>query len=126
TRFGLPVDDAADARPVNCARAHRARLGRRVERARGEEFRLVVLRRPRGEQALGMCGHIPAFAPESVALLMENLSRWIDQDRAEGMVAAGACGPRDGEGAAQERLMRQMRGGHAADGCDELVQAGAV
>jgi hypothetical protein len=114
--LGLAVDDAADARPVDRAGAHRARLGRSVERAAREERNVVGARRARSEQPLGMGGAVAALARVSVALLHQELAVTVGERRAKRVVACGARAARDVEGAPQQRLVigarcRLHRGG---------------
>jgi len=86
TVLGQSEHDAADARPINRARAHRAGLGRCVERALRKNFRRKFFGRPRREQSLGMRGHV-AIRHESVLDFYQHLAVRTYQDGAERMVA---------------------------------------
>ena len=103
--LGLPIDDAPDAGPVDRAGAHRAGLGRSVERAAGEELEVIGAGGPRGEQPFGVGGAVAALAGKAVALLQQKVSLAVRQHGAERMVAALAGAARDVEGPAQQRLV---------------------
>jgi hypothetical protein len=109
--LALAINDAADPRPVDRARAHRAGFGRSIERAGSQEREVVGAGGARGEELLCVGGAVPALAGITVALLHEKLSLAVRQDRAERMVARFAGAPRDVECPAQQRLVVGAKGG---------------
>jgi hypothetical protein len=77
----------------------------RIERAAGEEARLMAARRPGREQALGMRGHVAAFGGIAVRLLAQHLAVGPRQQRAEGVIAVRPRAARHLEGAAQQNFV---------------------
>ena len=93
------VDHAADVRPVDGARAHRARLEGRDQRAAPQVFAVVFGGGATGELGLGVANGI------DVALAHQDRVVGTNEHRAKGMMAFNGGFPRDGVGGAEGGIM---------------------
>ena len=118
------VHDASDPGPVNRPGAHRAGLGGRVNRASREKFRIVRTRRLGGEESFGVRGPV-AFGQVAVFNFVQDRAGMVDEDRAERMIAVGACAFGNRESAAQEGLVVDRRYS-LAPGCGGAVAGSSV
>src|ERR1700738_3191418 len=80
--FAQPVDQPADAGPVDCARTHRTGFGGRVKRGTAEDIRAECRAGLRREQAFGV-GRAVASGRVAVLGFDQNVAVPIDENGAE-------------------------------------------
>ncbi len=85
TMFRQGVNHPSNSSPIDCARAHRARLGRNIHAAILEEVRVVRSTGASGKQ--GFRVPYPAFNVETVLLIHKDFAIRTNENSAEGMLS---------------------------------------